>query len=292
MKARRSLWTRLAGVGATLALALLGLNLYGQGQSLRSALVAEAPADFSHDRFFDPAQAWARLAELDVSDRRSFALRASEIIGQSMKHLRYGGEDFEERLYGAYHLTVPAWENYFLYLFRFLKPDTYKSYELSGYRRALERGIGQCGQQAMTVIGFLEDHGFETGFVQLNGHVVATAEVAPGEWYVLDPDYGVSIPHSLGELENNRALVESYYSRFLKRNPWRVYGKKPNTVTYGGPGLRYPRGSVIEEIAYVAKWAFPVALLALSALVLLAAHRGLRRGTRRGNVSLDVEKLR
>ncbi len=277
MKARRSLWTRLAGVGAALALALLGLNLYGQGQSLRSALVAQAPADFSHDRFIDPAQAWARLAELDVSDRRSFALRASEIIGQSMKHLRYDGEDFAERLYGAYHLTVPAWENYFLYLFRFLKPDTYKSYELSGYRRALERGIGQCGQQAMTVIGFLEERGFETGFIQLNGHVVATAEVAPGAWYVLDPDYGVSIPHSLGELERDRALVERYYGRFLDRNPWRLYGETPNTVAYGGPGLRYPRGSVIEEIAYIAKWAFPAALLALSALALVAARRGKRR---------------
>ncbi len=277
MKARRSLWTRLAGAGAALALALLGLNLYGQGQSLRSALVAQAPADFSHDRFIDPAQAWARLVELDVSDRRSFALRASEIIGQSMKHLRYGGEDFAEPLYGAYHLTVPAWENYFLYLFRFLKPDTYKSYELSGYRRALERGIGQCGQQAMTVIGFLADRGFETGFIQLTGHVVATAEVAPGEWYVLDPDYGVSIPHSLGELEQNRALVERYYARFLDRNPWRLYGEQPNSVAYGGPGLRYPRGSVIEELAYLAKWAFPAALLALSVLVLVAARRGERR---------------
>ena len=277
MNPRPRLWSRLAGAGGALALALFGLNLYGQGQSLRSPLVAQDPADFSHDRIVAPDQAWARLAELDLSDRRGFALRASEIIGQSMKHLRYGGEDFEDRLYGAYHLTVPAWENYFLYLFRFLKPDTYKSYELSGYRRALERGIGQCGQQAMTVIGFLADHGFATGFIQLTGHVVATAEVAPGEWYVLDPDYGVSIPHSLGELEQNRALVERYYSRFLDRNPWRIYGEQPNSVAYGGPGLRYPRGSVIEELAYIAKWAFPAALLALSALALLAARRAERR---------------
>ncbi len=178
MTARPRLWTRLAGVGAALATALFGLNLYGQGQSLRSPLVAQDPADFAHDRIVTPDQAWARLAELDISDRRGFALRASEIIGRSMKHLRYGGEDFAEPLYGAYHLTVPAWENYFLYLFRFLKPDTYKSYELSGYRRALERGIGQCGQQAMTVIGFLAERGFATGFIQLTGHVVATAEVA------------------------------------------------------------------------------------------------------------------
>ena len=60
---------------------------------------------------------------------------------------------------------------------------------------------------------------------------------------------------------------------------WRLYGEQPNTVAYGDPGLRYPRGSVIEELAYIAKWAFPAALLALSALVLLAARRSKRHRT-------------
>lgn len=190
-----------------------------------------------------------------------------------MKHERYGGGDFEPAVYAQYYMTVPAWENYFLHLFSFLKPSTYVSYELSGYRHALERGIGQCGQQAMTVIGFLEEHGFNTGFVQLNGHVVATAEVAPGEWYVLDPDYGVSIPHSIDELATNRTLVETYYNRFIERGPWQLYGTQPNEVTYGGAGMRYPRGSMIEEIAYFAKWAFPIALLLFGALALAVARR-------------------
>ncbi len=39
----------------------------------------------------------------------------------------------------------------------------------------------------------------------------------------------------------------------------------------GGAGLRYRRGSVIEEIAYVANWAFPARAFAHSALALLAA---------------------
>ncbi len=51
-------------------------------------------------------------------------------------------------------------------------------------------------------------------------------------------------------------------------------------MAYGGAGLRYRQGSVIEEIAYVAKWAFPAAVLAHSALALLAARRGERRPAR------------
>jgi hypothetical protein len=263
----------MAAGAFALSAALLALNSYGLGLSLRSPLVIQDSADFSHERIITSQEAWEQLSALDPTDRRTFALRASEIIGSAMKHERYGGGDFAPDVYAQYYMTVPAWENYFLYLFRFLKPSTYVSYELSGYRRALERGIGQCGQQAMTVIGFLEEHGFNTGFVQLNGHVVATAEVAPGEWYVLDPDYGVSIPHSIEELANNRALVETYYSRFIERNPWRLYGTQPNEVTYGGAGMRYPRGSVIEEFAYFAKLAFPVALLLAGALALAIVRR-------------------
>jgi hypothetical protein len=274
---RRHYLVRFSGFVFVLGAALLALNLYGLGFSLRSPLVVQEPTDFSHERIIASDEAWAQLKSLDQNDRRNFALRASEIIGSAMKHERYGGGDFAPEVYAQYYMTVPAWENYFLYLFSFLKPSTYVSYELSGYRHALERGIGQCGQQAMTVIGFLEEHGFNTGFVQLNGHVVATAEVAPGEWYVLDPDYGVSIPHSIDELANSRALVETYYSRFLHRNPWRLYGTQQNEVTYGGAGMRYPRGSMIEEFAYIAKWGFPTALLFIAGLALIAVRRGEKR---------------
>lgn len=283
-------WLSSFAVGAVaLGAVLLLLNFYGLGFSLRSPLVIQESADFSHERIITSQEAWTQLAALDSSDRRNFALRASEIIGSAMKHERYGGGDFAPEVYSQYFMTIPVWENYFLYLFSFLKPSTYVSYELSGFRHALERGIGQCGQQTMTVIGFLEEHGFNTGFIQLNGHVVATAEVAPGEWYVLDPDYGVSIPHSIDELANDRALVEKYYSRFLHRNPWRLYGTLENEVVYGGAGMRYPRGSVIEEFAYFAKWVFPITLFLAGGLALAISRRKKLSGGYRA--SLNLQKL-
>lgn len=265
MKVNISRW--LGYGSAVLALALLGLNIYGSFKSLRSPDATQNPADFSHAKIIGSDEAWDRLARLDITDRRQFALQANEIIGQTMKHVNFNEIEKNDSAY-YYRLTVPIWENYFLYIFKFLKPSTYEIYELSDYKRAIERGVGQCGQQSMALIGFLEEKGFNTGFVQLNGHVAATAEVAPGEWYVLDPDYGVSIPRSAEELASSRELVETYYSRFLHRNPWGMYGPEPLRVAYGGAGLRYPRGSVIEELAYAAKWAFPVVLFLFALWVL------------------------
>ncbi len=62
---------------------------------------------------------------------------------------------------------------------------------------------------------------------------------------------------------------------------WRLYGEKPNTRGLRRPRPVHPRGRMIEEIAYLAKWAFPTALLAFSALALLAARRAERRRTAR-----------
>jgi len=96
-----------------LGAALLALNLYGMSLSLRSPLVLETPNDFAHSRIIGAEEAWSQLAALDLSDRRAFALQASEIIGSAMKHERYGGGDYPPQVFARYYLTVPAWENSF-----------------------------------------------------------------------------------------------------------------------------------------------------------------------------------
>ena len=260
-----------------LGLLLLGLNVYGLGQSLRAPFVIAEPSDFSHDRIISADEAWSQLAALDPTDRVGFAMRASEIIGSTIKHLPYDYQAVAEDSLAGFYLTVPPWENYFLYLFRFLRPQTYRAFQFNGYARAIERGIGQCGQQSVAVAGFLESHGYNVGILNLYRHVVATAEVAPGTWYILDPDFGVSIPHSVEELEADPALVERYYADFnvrgtpAFRNPTAIYGTRPAEFGAGSQS-RYPRGSVVEELAYLAKWPFPFVLILLGGL-------GLRRRT-------------
>ena len=253
--------TWLAVAAALLGLALLALNLYGLTQPLRGPLVAsEVPG-----RMYGPAipenVALARLRALDASDRRGFALEAAEIIGEAMSHIDWRTPTSAE--IGDYRMTVPVWENYLLYAARYLKPDTYRIYEFCSWRRALGRGIGQCGQQSSTVMGFLAENGFNAAIVYLEGHVVATAEVAPGEWYVLDPDYRAYMAHDLDTLRQRPELLRAAYAHNKKGHDgvgWMYVQHEPRLV-YGGPEARHPKGCVIEEVAYVLKWAIPAVLL-------------------------------
>jgi hypothetical protein len=108
-------------------------------------------------------------------------------------------------------MRVPVWENYLLFLLSYLKPDTYRDYEFCSYRMSLERGTGRCGQQSMALVDYLSENGISTGFVTLRGHVIATAEVSEGEWYLLDPDYGGVIPFDISTAQRNPKSVIPYY---------------------------------------------------------------------------------
>ncbi len=110
-----------------------------------------------------------------------------------------------------YRLRVPVYENYLLYLASYIRPDYFEKYEFVSARKALERGIGLCSQQAMAVRGAMKRNGVPARIVLLSGHVVVTAEVDRGEWWVLDPDYGVVIPKSISEIERDPEIIRPYY---------------------------------------------------------------------------------
>lgn len=275
-RARRGRWrVALAGIAAALGLALLALNLYGLTRSLRAP---EAATGTMPGQMFEPPispeAAFQRLQSLPTGDRRAFALQAAETIGQSMAHLsfkkvRQAGGD-----YARYHYTIPAWENYLLFALRYLKPDTYLHYEMCSWRRAVERGIGQCGQKSMAVTSFLAEHGYRTAFIHLPLHVMATAEVAPGEWYVLDADFRAYFKHDIEWLRANpEALRQGYaHSAQMTNLLDRVFHTRAPEIVPGDAFVRYPRACRIETAAYVAKWALPAALL-VGAMGLFVWHR-------------------
>ena len=46
---------------------------------------------------------------------------------------------------------IPIYENYLLFIASYRYPDEYLKYEFVDYRKAIERGIGLCSQQAIIV---------------------------------------------------------------------------------------------------------------------------------------------
>lgn len=204
-----------------------------------------------------------------------YVVRINNVINKGIAHY------WLDEGIGKYNLRVPVWENYLLYLASFLKPGIYRKYEYADYRKAMERGVGLCSQQAIIVVGILNDSGIDAEMLGLDGHVVLRAKVSRHTWYVADPDYGVIIPHDISEIEANPELVRPYYrgieAQFRGADnsvspDWavEVYGKSGNTVFKNGViGYVHWKKFYPECLSYIAIWIIPLMMIAPQLLGLL-----------------------
>lgn len=227
---------------------LLGLNLAGFFIPLESNHV-----DKSHTQIAKNVNRKTqinKLLKLNSEDTETFVNQTNQLVNQSMISVpveHYG--------------PVPLWENYILYLLRFIKPSTYANYEYCSYRKAIERGVGQCGQQSMTVVDYLQRHGFDTAFLELPAHSMAAVRLKGDSWYALDPTIGESFPITIpdqlistnrrngdGSIEIDPDVLEIFPAGPIKR------------ITVGGANARYPRACIIEQLSYLLKWILPIFL--------------------------------
>jgi hypothetical protein len=122
--------------------------------------------------------------------------------------------------------------------------------------------------------------------------MIVTAEVAPGVWYLFDPDYGVVIPHALEVVENSQELIEAAYAAeddATLRAIINYYASKTdNSVDSTGRGGFYTSWgdtaeeySVRENLANILKWVVPVSLVLFGACILVLTFLGGRRQRRR-----------
>lgn len=88
-----------------------------------------------------------------------------------------------------------------------------RNFEFVSPRLAWNRGHGFCSQVSRIVYSVLLDHGIHSTIVQHANHVVVDAG-----GMILDPDFGVVIPHSLDVVQADAAyLVPRYYAGFSER---------------------------------------------------------------------------
>ena len=274
------------------------LNVVGEFLTLRPDTLSSLRLDSSASPARSYQDAMTAIAQLEVLEISEYVQEINRITHETMVHLR--PKQIADAGYGngseiiALNLRVPIWENYLLFLLSYLKPDTYRDYEFCRYDKALERGIGRCGQQSLVVVSLLDSQGIEAGFIDWSDHhAVAIAKTGPSEWYILDPDYNISFPYRTRSLGANTpeafpdlaaALLREHPDQTIiqhpdgtnRTTPERLYKTDGQTVSLGGPSARWGRACPIERVAYILKWVLPILLL-LPWLLAFFMHRRKNR---------------
>ncbi len=193
------------GVCAIIGGALIAVNLVGILTTVRFAEIAD-PRSPLHERV---------------------SMTPGEFLAESQRHTEESVETYVMRMTHAMHRTVvnysleknpdafrvPLFENYLLFFAALLWPEQYRSVDFCDTRTALERGIGLCSQQSMTLARVLNVKGLITSYIDLQGHTMVSVLVDEEKdvWWMLDPDYDVIVPLSLREIEKRPERIRPYY---------------------------------------------------------------------------------
>lgn len=287
----------VGAAGLAAGIGLTALNLAGHYTGLRSEGLA-GTGGFTEDGTLSYRAALEQLAFRTGDTPLSFSHRASNAIAQSVVHR------WDHDL-----VRIPARENWILHVLGLVRQDM-REYIFWDHRKTLERGIGLCGHVSSALVGFLREQGIDARTVGLYGHVVVTAEVAPGEWHVLDPDFGIVIPHAMATLERRADLVRAHYEAAVAKAAGSPEEKadlldkmvgfyttpENNQIDPSGrlgyySGLASPAETYgqRERLLYILKWAIPPALLLLGALLLWPPVPALLRSAA-GSSSEEREK--
>ncbi len=170
---------------------------------------------------------------------------------------------------GEIVLRVPITENYVLSLISFLAGNHKNNFELCNYRAALSRGTGLCSQKAIVVAGLLQESGIKYRIIGLDGHVVVMAQVEPSAstpWWILDPDYGVVIEHTIDEVETNLDIItipyeRKGYSTTAIKSLKSLYDKQGNFQVNSIEKFIGAENCKIEKYSYILAWIIPILLI-------------------------------
>jgi hypothetical protein len=268
-----------------LGLALMLINIYGLFQELRSPLLANevvfSPGEFrfANESLISANDAIAQLSKRGEESDFEFALRANKIIEQGLFHIHWENISDTQK----YNQLVPIWENYFLYFMgRWSGIPEFEKYHFANYKRSLERGIGICGDASMALSQVLSDQGIENKIVSFPDHVVVSASFSSGEHYVLDPDFGVVIPHDINELKNTNGTLGNYYlDAGFKQSDALFFNLMANQVFEEWDGVKHfiTKKYYFEYISYVLKWLFPLLLLIISTAFFIKQKNKIKAAT-------------
>jgi hypothetical protein len=182
---------------------------------------------------------------------------------------------------------VPMTENWVLGGLSHILP-TFARFEWSDEERAIERGTGVCTQILVPAFEILHMDGFQPRAVLLRAHSVAEVGRGSRRW-IVDPDFGVLMPHSFAEVRNDPSIIRPYYEGIDPEDSPLPTGKRERLVAEVEAAYRSelldlrpkiaPRRELLEIAAYPIKWLVPILLLSWSAIQAIVRRRPSSKST-------------
>lgn len=157
---------------------------------------------------------------------------------------------------------VPWRENWILFLLGLAPIAYFRYYEHYTLERALRRDYGLCSQLSIMLWAVLRRRGLRLEITKLDGHVVlAVTDPGSGATLLADPDYGHVIPASLAAVRADLSILDDVYGpdEGVGRTRLKAIFMAPARVE---PGWLTECKRKFEQLAYAAKWAVPIALVA------------------------------
>jgi hypothetical protein len=270
-----------------IGLSLSGLNITNLFMSLRNPDLLTI-MDRKDDITLDYRKALEQIPRRPGESDKAYVFRVNDIVNKSMANIKI------PQIQKYKLMRVSIWENYALYIYNLIYSDKHEMYHYFDYKKALERGVGLCSQQAMVVTAILNENGIEAEMVGLSEHIVLRAKVDESTWYTVDPDYGVVIPYDIPEIESSPEVIVPYYKN-IKSNLSgdesnainllvKLYAKEGKEVFQKGIiGYKGERRHRMERLSYKAVWIIPLILCLpyLLAISLLRIRNIIQRHTNR-----------
>ena len=238
-------------------IALLLLNITGLFKSLRNEDLNKEITPYKNDISIPLSEARVQLNCMQNETDKDFAVRVTMVINHAMAHY------WKDEGIKSYHMQVPLWENYILSIKQRISGE--KKYEFRNYKKVIERGVGICSQPCIALKYLLNANDIKAELWDIWGHVVVEAEFSDGTKYILDPDYGNYVPHSMEYIQSHLDVVrESYknqdsvYADHYKdhrstEDIVNIYEKDRNHIYY------MPKS--FEDFSYIAIWILPILLI-------------------------------
>jgi hypothetical protein len=245
-----------------IGLLLLCINIFGLFKTMRNPEVYSEEKTI-RNRLNDISIKYPEILEMlkrrPNENNIDFAVRINKVVNDGFIHY-WKAEGIDK-----YHERVPVWENYLLYAASYINPEKYRMYEFSNYKKNLERGVGLCSTHSTIVKGVLLENGIKAELLDVGGHhVVVRAELNDTATYMLDPDYGIVVPHDTAAITANPELVRASYKDMAELYyPDAVdpYTTEILVKIFGDRKHVYSVENWFETFSYRAIWIIPILLM-------------------------------